>query len=36
MDIDLPEIVAEIRGKFDRYQKALEANVVTPSPSPAP
>jgi Protein of unknown function (DUF3225) len=28
MDIDLPEIVAEVRAAFDRYEKALEDNDV--------
>ena len=36
MDIDLPEVVADARAEFDRYEKALGANDVTPSPSPAP
>lgn len=28
MDIDLPEVVAEVRAEFDRYEKALGANDV--------
>jgi AtzH-like len=28
MDIDLPEVVAEVRQAFDRYEKALVANDV--------
>ena len=28
MEIDLPEVVAEIRAEFDRYEKALGANDV--------
>ena len=28
MDIDLPEIVAEVRAAFDRYERALVANDV--------
>jgi len=28
MDIDLPEVVAEVRAAFDRYEKALEDNDV--------
>jgi hypothetical protein len=27
MDIDLPEVVAEARAAFDRYEKALGDNV---------
>ena len=26
MDIDLPEVVAEVRAAFDRYEKALTTN----------
>ena len=29
MDIDLPEVVAEVRAAFDRYEKALVTNDVT-------
>ncbi len=28
MDIDLPEVVAEVRAEFDRYEKALGENDV--------
>jgi hypothetical protein len=28
MDIDLPEVVAEVRAEFDRYEKALNENDV--------
>ncbi len=28
MDIDLPEVVAEVRAEFDRYEKALGDNDV--------
>jgi hypothetical protein len=28
MEIDLPEVVAEVRAAFDRYEKALEENDV--------
>ena len=28
MEIDLPEVVAEVRAEFDRYEKALGANDV--------
>jgi hypothetical protein len=28
MDIDLPEVVAEVRAAFDRYEKALGDNDV--------
>jgi hypothetical protein len=28
MDIDLPEVVAEVRAAFDRYERALVANDV--------
>src|SRR5262245_61754580 len=28
MDIDLPEVVAEVRAEFDRYEKALTTNDV--------
>ena len=28
MDIDLPEVVAEVRAAFDRYEKALADNDV--------
>ena len=28
MDIDLPEVVAEVRAAFDRYEEALVANDV--------
>lgn len=28
MEIDLPEVVAEVRAAFDRYEKALNANDV--------
>ncbi len=28
MDIDLPEVVAEVRAEFDRYEKALADNDV--------
>jgi|SRR5579863_4470318 len=28
MDIDLPEVVAEVRAAFDRYERALGANDV--------
>jgi hypothetical protein len=28
MDIDLPDVVAEVRAAFDRYEKALVANDV--------
>ena len=28
MDIDLPEVVAEVRAAFDRYEKALVSNDV--------
>jgi hypothetical protein len=28
MDIDLPEVVAEVRTEFDRYEKALNNNDV--------
>ena len=28
MEIDLPEVVAEVRAQFDRYEKALVANDV--------
>jgi Protein of unknown function (DUF3225) len=28
MDIDLPEVVAEVRAAFDRYEQALEDNDV--------
>jgi len=28
MEIDLPEVVAEVRAEFDRYEKALNANDV--------
>jgi hypothetical protein len=29
MDIDLPDVVAEVRAAFDRYEKALVENDVT-------
>src|SRR5438105_3329762 len=29
MDIDLPEVVAEVRAAFERYEKALVANDVS-------
>jgi len=29
MEIDLPEVVAEVRAAFDRYEKALTSNDVT-------
>jgi hypothetical protein len=29
MEIDLPEVVAEVRAAFDRYEKALNDNDVT-------
>jgi hypothetical protein len=29
MDIDLPEVVAELKSEFDRYEVALNANDVT-------
>jgi hypothetical protein len=29
MEIDLPEVVAEVRREFDRYEKALVSNDVT-------
>ena len=28
MEIDLPDVVAEVRGAFDRYERALVANDV--------
>ena len=28
MDIDLPEVVAEVRAAFDRYEKALMTNDI--------
>ncbi|MGA2816952.1 MAG: AtzH-like domain-containing protein, partial [Xanthobacteraceae bacterium] len=28
MEIDLPEVVAEMRAEFDRYEEALGANDV--------
>ena len=28
MEIDLPEVVAEVRAAFERYEKALNANDV--------
>ena len=28
MDVDLPEVVAEVRAAFDRYEKALDDNDV--------
>ena len=28
MEIDLPEVVAEVRADFDRYEKALGTNDV--------
>jgi hypothetical protein len=28
MEIDLPEVIAEVRAEFDRYEKALGANDV--------
>ena len=29
MDIDLPDVVAEVRAAFDRYEKALVSNDVS-------
>ena len=29
MEIDLPEVLAEVKAAFDRYEKALTANDVT-------
>ena len=28
MEIDLPEVVAEVKAAFDRYEKALDENDV--------
>jgi hypothetical protein len=29
MDVDLPEVVAEVRGAFEQYEKALVSNDIT-------